>query len=124
MAPATGGALPPLRLPPMASNSFGVRPGVALWPRPLFANRPGKNAVAVCWPPAPPWLRSRPWLSVAAWGPPRAPAGAPAPRVRACPPPLGGGARAACRGLAGRRSARGGGSISPRPWVLLHVVPA
>ena len=72
-------------------------------------------AAAVCWPPAPPWSRSRAWSSVGRCGPPRAPAGAPAPRVRACPPPSVG---RALRWLSGRwpgGAPRGRGGLPAPP---------
>ena len=78
-------------------------------------------AVAVCWPPAPPWSRSRACVSVVVLGPPAA-GGVPA--LASASPPRWGALCGGCRGLAGRRSAGGGGVyLPPAPawWPLLLI---
>lgn len=95
MAP-DGGTLPPLSLPPMASNSKGT-------PAHLQSPSPLGPSVARLRPA--PWSQSRACVSVAAWGPP----GIARRRGPALASPLGGRARwwwsVACR--RGGRQGRG-----------------
>ena len=109
MAP-DGGALPPLRLPPLASNSKGT-------PAHLQSPSPLGPSVARLRPA--PWSQSRACVSVAALGPPGFGAGAPPPWPLASP--LGGRARgwwsAACR----RGGRQGRGVYLPPP---LYIAPA
>lgn len=68
-------------------------------------------AVAVCWPPAPPWSRSRACLSWRWRGSP--PAAGRVPALALASPPRWGALCGACRGAGGRRSAGAGGSYLP-----------
>ena len=73
-------------------------------------------AVAVCWPPAPPWSRSRACLSWRWRGSP--PAAGRVPALALASPPRWGALCGACRGAGGRRSARAGGSTCPPALAL------
>lgn len=68
-------------------------------------------AGAVCWPPAPPWSRSRACLSWRWRGSP--PAAGRVPALALASPPRWGALCGACRGAGGRRSAGAGGSYLP-----------
>ena len=87
-------------------------------------------AVAVCWPPAPPWSRSRAWLSVGWRGSPRRRAGSlPWPWP---PPSMGRALR--CLSWRCRAALRRGGGVllaplrpwagaTPWPWRLRQLLP-
>ena len=82
-------------------------------------------AAAVCWPPAPPWSRSRAWSSVGRCGPPGRPPGPRRPVCGLALPPRWGALCGGCRG-AGRAALPGGGGVylppAPAWWPLLLVL--